>query len=182
MTTISKNKKNVNIRFPLSKRQVTGAVIVGIYFGVIFSMMYLSQFDGDAYKTGARGPTGYPVWTYRGPGRISEPTPTQTPTPGIVRGRASYYSRAGCLGCSPTLTMANGKPLDDAGMTVAYNRAPLGTKLIITNEESGQSAQAVVTDTGGFERHGKIVDLTIAVRDAIGCGSSCTVIIEIMEE
>lgn len=119
---------------------------------------------------------------------VVEPTPQPTPDPTAtpsatvtpqkpvsVRGVASYYSREGCLGCSATLTMANGDPLDDGALTVAYNRAKLNSYVTITNLKTKLSVQAKVTDRGGFERHGKIVDLTIATRDALGCGSVCDV-------
>jgi len=96
-----------------------------------------------------------------------------------VTGKASYYSREGCLGCSPTMTMANGEPLDDSRLTVAYNDAPLNSYLTITNIKTGQSVVAKVTDTGGFKRHGKIIDLTIATRDAIGCGHVCDVEVDL---
>jgi rare lipoprotein A (peptidoglycan hydrolase) len=113
------------------------------------------------------------------------PSPTIAPAPTSAtktadwQGLASYYSRAGCLGCSSTLTMANGQPLDDGALTIAFNRAKLGTRVSVTNTKTGKSTIATVTDTGGFERHGKIADLTIATRDAIGCGSTCTVTIKL---
>lgn len=110
------------------------------------------------------------------------PTPENTPKPtpeaqktGFVSGLASYYSREGCLGCSATLTMANGQPLDDSALTVAYNRAPLNSYVKITNQKTGHTVTAKVSDRGGFERHGKIIDLTIATRDALGCGDVCSV-------
>lgn len=110
------------------------------------------------------------------------PTPENTPKPtpeaqktGFVTGLASYYSREGCLGCSATLTMANGEELRDEALTVAYNRAPLNSYVTITNQKTGSTVTAKVTDRGGFERHGKIIDLTIATRDAIGCGDVCRV-------
>lgn len=104
------------------------------------------------------------------------PAPTATPTPaGVWTGKASWYGRNGCLGCSETMTMANGQPLDDSAMTVAFNMAPLGTQLSITNTATDQTATATVTDTGGFHRHGKIIDLVPAVKEAIGCGSTCDV-------
>lgn len=112
------------------------------------------------------------------PSPIPSPTNTPSPTPtpaGKWQGKASWYGVNGCLGCSPTLTMANGQKLDDNAFTVAFNRAPLGTQLQITHIGTGASTIATVTDTGGFERHGKIIDLVPAVRDAIGCGSVCDV-------
>lgn len=118
-------------------------------------------------------------------------SPTPTLTPKIVpttspnapkktlHGKASYYSVAGCLGCSPTLTMANGERLDDTRTTVAYNHAPLNSYLTVTNDKTGKNVRAKVTDRGGFERHGKIIDLSVATRDAIGCGDVCNVTINL---
>lgn len=109
------------------------------------------------------------------------PTPTATPAPVIETssiGMASYYSRAGCLGCSESLTMANGEPLDDSKLTVAYNRAKLNTYVKITNISSGLVVDAKVTDRGGFERHGKIIDLSVATKNALGCGDVCRVKVE----
>lgn len=85
-----------------------------------------------------------------------------------ITGLASYYSRSGCLGCSKTLTMANGEPLDDSKLTVAYNRAPLNSFIKITNVKNGAIVTAKITDRGGFERHGKIVDLSVATKNALG--------------
>lgn len=111
---------------------------------------------------------------------VETPTPTTTPTPQLIKrikykGTASYYSRAGCLGCSPNMTMANGQPLNDEAMTVAYNRAPLGSYIEVKNEKTGKSVVAQVTDTGGFESLNRIVDLTLAVKNAIECSSLCQV-------
>ena len=94
-------------------------------------------------------------------------------------GLASYYSREGCIGCSETLTMANGEPLDDSKITVAYNQAPLNSNINITNVRNGRTVTAKVTDRGGFERHGKIVDLSVATKEALGCGDVCKVEIKL---
>jgi len=90
-------------------------------------------------------------------------------------GLASYYSIAGCLGCSPDLTMANGERLDDSKITVAYNHAPLNSYIGIINLDNHKWTIAKVTDRGGFERHGKIIDLSVATKDALGCKSTCRV-------
>ena len=94
-------------------------------------------------------------------------------------GIASYYSRAGCVGCSKTLTMANGQVLNDSGLTVAFNRVPLNTFVTVTNPKTSLSVRAKVTDRGGFEKLGRIIDLTIATRDAIGCGHLCKVRVDL---
>jgi len=75
-------------------------------------------------------------------------------------GKVSHYSRSGCLGCSSTLTMANGKPLDDGASTIAFNYLPLGSRVKLTNLDNGKSVTAEVTDTGGFTELGRIADLT----------------------
>lgn len=106
---------------------------------------------------------------------IPEKLPEQKPAKSIVRGTASYYSREGCVGCSPDLIMANGEPLDDTKQTVSYNWAPLNSFVTIKNVKTGAIVTAKVTDRGGYEKYGRVIDLTIATRDAIGCGSTCDV-------
>lgn len=104
-------------------------------------------------------------------------TPSPTPASPAVfyRGTASYYSRQGCVGCSEGMIMANGQPLDDGAMTVAYNRASLGSVVKVKNVNNGLQVVATVTDTGGFERIGRIIDLTLAVKQALACNDLCQV-------
>lgn len=115
-------------------------------------------------------------------------TPTITPSPTkapvkqgnvINSGNASYYSIDGCLGCNPGRIMANGEKLDDTRLTLAYNHLPMNTVVTVRNTVTGATVRATVTDTGGFERHGKIADLSVATRDALGCGSTCPIAIEL---
>lgn len=92
----------------------------------------------------------------------------------VLEGEASYYSRAGCLGCSPARIMANGQPLNDGALTMAIgaNRKHLvGHRARVTNTVTGKSVEVVITDTGGFHqaRYGqRVADLTIATKQAIG--------------
>lgn len=92
----------------------------------------------------------------------------------ILEGEASYYSRAGCLGCSPNLTMANGQPLDDNALTMAIGadmKHLVGRTAKVTNLVTNQSTHVLITDTGGFyaEKYGsRVADLTIATKQAIG--------------
>ncbi|MCG3176868.1 MAG: hypothetical protein MOGMAGMI_01832 [Candidatus Omnitrophica bacterium] len=107
------------------------------------------------------------------------PTPTTTPikpspTPQVnaskrvsMTGKVSHYSRVGCLGCSATLTMANGESLDDNRLTIAFNKLPMNTQVRLTNLDNGKSVVATVTDTGGFEKLGRIADLVPAVAQAL---------------
>lgn len=119
------------------------------------------------------------------PVKLIDPLPTVIATPSavlairVLYGKASYYSRAGCLGCRADLLMANGQVLDDTKLTVAFNRSKLNTTIVITNQKNGKVVRARVTDTGGFERHGKIVDLSVATKNALGCGDVCNVKIEL---
>lgn len=106
-----------------------------------------------------------------------EVKPTVVPQRPIV-GNASYYSIDGCVGCNINRTMANGERLDDSKLTIAYNHAPFNTKVKITNTKTGNYVWATITDRGGFEPLGKIADLSVATRDALGCGSLCPIKIE----
>lgn len=144
-----------------------GALIAGILCGALVGIYVISRIQ----ETLPEPVQILPELPTRAPTISPTPTPKQTGTTGI----ASYYSRAGCIGCSPSLTMANGQELDDNALTVAYNRAPLGTRIKVVNIANGQEVIARVTDTGGFEKIGRIIDLTIATRDAIGCSSLCKV-------
>jgi rare lipoprotein A (peptidoglycan hydrolase) len=121
---------------------------------------------------------------------ITEPTATPTVTPSptkapikrgnvINSGNASYYSIDGCLGCNPGRIMANGEKLDDTRLTLAYNHLPMNTVVTIRNTKTGAMVRATVTDTGGFEKYNKIADLSVATRDALGCGSLCPIEIEL---
>jgi len=93
------------------------------------------------------------------------------------KGQASYYSREGCIGCSESLTMANGQPLDDSKLTVAFNKLPLGKTVRIINNRTHDVVTAEITDTGGFESLGRIIDLSLATKNAINCNDLCDVTI-----
>lgn len=126
------------------------------------------------------------------------PEPTLTPTPAwieaplipepgelILQGEASYYSVEGCLGCSPTLTMANGERLDDTVKTLALTpetvRAHklLNKHVTVTNLKTGDTTTAKVTDTGGFAKYNRVADLNLATKEAINCPGICEVKIAI---
>src|SRR3989344_3071100 len=107
--------------------------------------------------------------------RLAQRRPIATGTgPVVLQGEASYYSRAGCLGCSPALRMANGQPLDDTALTMAIGahlKHLVGRRATVTNVQTGQAGVVMITDTGGFyqARYGhRVADLTIATKQAIG--------------
>ncbi len=101
------------------------------------------------------------------------PVPTRS-NPVVLEGQASYYSRAGCLGCSPNLTMANGQPLNDEALTMAIGadrKHLVGYRAKVTNLATGLSVDVRITDTGGFYQakyNNRVADLTVATKTAIG--------------
>lgn len=92
----------------------------------------------------------------------------------IMEGPASYYSRAGCLGCNSLFIMANGQPLNDNALTMAIGADKVhlvGRNARVTSLATGKSVQVRITDTGGFykEKYGhRVADLTPATKQAIG--------------
>lgn len=94
--------------------------------------------------------------------------------PVVLEGEASYYSRAGCLGCDSQMIMANGQPLNDGALTMAIGadkKHLVGRRATVTNLVTGASVDVTITDTGGFyqAKYGhRVADLTIATKQAIG--------------
>lgn len=97
----------------------------------------------------------------------------------LLIGIASYYSVAGCLGCNPNVTMANGERLNDSVKTVALVpgtfRAYKNQYVTIENLSNGKKTIAKVTDSGGFGKHKRVADLSLATKKAIGCSDLCKV-------
>jgi rare lipoprotein A len=84
------------------------------------------------------------------------------PAPGVEVGVASYYAHR-----FHGRRTASGAPYDMHAMTCAHPRAPFGTRLRVTDLESGRSVVVTVTDRGPFAR-GRVVDLSYAAAKAIG--------------
>lgn len=112
---------------------------------------------------------------------VAAPAPTTTSvaatpisTSLVLEGEASYYSRAGCLGCHPAMIMANGQPLNDQALTMAIGadkKHLVGRQARVTSLATGKSVLVRITDTGGFykAKYGhRVADLTIATKTAIG--------------
>jgi rare lipoprotein A (peptidoglycan hydrolase) len=97
-----------------------------------------------------------------------------TGEPVVLEGIASYYSKAGCLGCNPLFVMANGQVLDDNALTMAIGadrKHLVGYNARVTNLATGKSVVVRITDTGGFykDKYGnRVADLTIGTKTAIG--------------
>lgn len=52
----------------------------------------------------------------------------------------------------------------------------MGTKVLVKNTSNNKSVEARVNDTGGFEALGRIADLNLAVKDAIGSKTDNSII------
>lgn len=91
-------------------------------------------------------------------------------------GKASYYSKDGCVGCNANQIMANGEVFNENDYTLAFNKLPLNTLVRVTNTETGIRAIARVTDRGGFEKYGRIADLSKALAEEIELETDQTVI------
>lgn len=63
--------------------------------------------------------------------------------------------------------MANGQPFDMHGNTVAHPSLPLGTRLKLTNPQTGTTARVQVTDRGPFVP-GRELDLSLEVARKLG--------------
>ncbi|OGY09369.1 MAG: hypothetical protein A2700_01800 [Candidatus Blackburnbacteria bacterium RIFCSPHIGHO2_01_FULL_44_64] len=83
-------------------------------------------------------------------------------------GKASYYSNAGCLGCSPGQIMANGEPFNENAPTLAFMDTPLNVWVNVRNLVTGLEAMGRVTDRGGFKMHDRIADLSLGLAKQIG--------------
>ncbi len=63
--------------------------------------------------------------------------------------------------------MADGTKMDPRGENAASRTLPLGTTAMVTNTETGQSAQLTIQDRGPYVV-GRIVDLSISTARKIG--------------
>jgi rare lipoprotein A len=62
---------------------------------------------------------------------------------------------------------ANGQLFSDHALTAAHRTLPMGSLLVVTNLQTGQSSPMRITDRGPFVE-GRIIDLTIAAAKATG--------------
>ncbi len=67
----------------------------------------------------------------------------------------------------PGRRAANGQVLDDHALTAAQRTLPMGTLVVVTNLETGQSSPMRISDRGPFVAD-RMIDLTIASAKAVG--------------
>jgi rare lipoprotein A len=98
-----------------------------------------------------------------GPAR-EEPAPSGRPGPPRAEevGVASFYGAR-----FHGRTTASGARYDMHALTCAHPSAPFGTRLRVTDLESGRSVVVTVTDRGPFVR-GRVVDLSLAAARRLG--------------
>jgi len=75
-------------------------------------------------------------------------------------GKASFYAEA-----HHGKTMANGRPFNMRAMTAASNSLRLGSRARVSYGK--KSVTVTITDTGGFGRYGRIIDLSKAAFAAL---------------
>jgi rare lipoprotein A len=80
----------------------------------------------------------------------------------IGAGEASYYADrfAG-------QSTASGEPYDPAELTAAHRSLPFGSRVLVTNEQTGRSVVVTINDRGPFHR-GRVIDLSRAAARRIG--------------
>ena len=176
----------------IKKRKAQKRLIMLIFFSlIIFGIVQFNSFEPQKPVIQVKQQATTHVKSVEVTKVPNTPTPTVPPLKShrsesnaiSTQGYVSHYSRAGCLGCSENLTMANGQTLDDNAMTIAVvpHTIPMGTKVKLTNTDNGNSVIAEVTDTGGFAKYNRVADLTNAVQQALETKTDVSIVtIEIL--
>lgn len=63
---------------------------------------------------------------------------------------------------------ASGEIFDSSKNTCAHNKLKMGTVIKVTNVENGKSVTCKVNDRGGFEKYGRILDMSKGSFSVIG--------------
>jgi rare lipoprotein A len=87
--------------------------------------------------------------------------PAHRPAPGEV-GLASYYGTE-----FHGRRTASGARYDERALTCAHPTAPFGTRLRVTDLETGRSVVVTVNDRGPYAK-GRVVDLSLAAARKLG--------------
>lgn len=93
-------------------------------------------------------------------------------------GTASYYGNA-----FHGKKTASGERFDQDNLTCAHGSLPFGCKIRVTNLRNKKSVEVKVNDRGGFQKHGRVIDLSKAAAKEIGMLNTGTakVQIEVLE-
>lgn len=74
-------------------------------------------------------------------------------------------------------TTASGERFDQNAMTAAHRTLKFGTMVTVTNHKTGKSVVVRINDRGPFVK-GRIIDLSKAAAQKIGCSGICNVTIK----
>ena len=96
------------------------------------------------------------------PSRIKLPSQPASQNRPSQTGIASWYG-PGFHG----KTTASGAVYDQNDFTAAHQTLPLGTRVLVTNLENGNSTEVTINDRGPFAK-GRIIDLSFAAGKALG--------------
>lgn len=144
--------------------------LLGYILGLSFILM---QGTARADKMISPLPENYIPVT---PTPTAIPTPTVEPTPTpMYEGKVSYYSHAGCLGCSDNQVMGNGELFDEEAMTIAIpcedirgRKHRYNTQVLVRNVDTGEAVQARITDCGGFSKYNRVADVSKGIYTLLG--------------
>lgn len=83
----------------------------------------------------------------------------------VIYGTSSYYSTEACLyNSDPKCPTANGESLYDLEknnvLFAAMNGIKLGSKVKVCNQANKKCVIVIIKDRGGFEKYGRIIDLS----------------------
>lgn len=62
---------------------------------------------------------------------------------------------------------ASGEVFNENAMTAAHRSLPFGTKVVVTDQRTGQQVEVTINDRGPFHK-GRIIDLSKAAATALG--------------
>jgi len=74
---------------------------------------------------------------------------------------------------------ANGERAAASGLTAAHRTLPFGTKVLVTNRQTGRSVVVRINDRGPFVA-GRIIDLTPAAAQALGFSGLAHVTVDVV--
>ena len=94
-------------------------------------------------------------------GALATPAAAEESKP-IQSGAASWYG-PGFHGKKT----ANGERFNTHDLTAAHKTLPFGTKVRVTNEQTGKSVVVRINDRGPYA-HGRVIDLSKAAAEAVG--------------
>jgi len=151
------------MRLKSQRRYLIGGVAaLGLSTAVFAGAFANESASPDVVKlgTGKASIEAEPLAAYEA-APVADPVPSPSTSP-IGAGEASYYGKE--LAGNRT---ASGEVFDPQKLTAAHRTLPLGSKVRVTNPQSGQSVIVRINDRGPF--HGnRVIDLSTAAARSIG--------------